>query len=297
MRRALRSNNIEFAYIGTSVGDLYRHDHTGVTGRPALLCIRDKFSPQTLSNGFASSDWPLKLLTGLQLIDGGAWLFAEDHQNEHTLTSADLEDVARAAGLDGPPAGNVRCSWPIRQYSNKNDESGNLDWLRSLRTANANAPDIARLLINALIELSEQVCNACGTLYVEQLSILISKDANAPTRCLTPVIHADEYYGLRESALVSLSEAGFDVNGGTVFYPTIAPHQLGQAGRMPPEEFNSRFASAPAYRAQHGEFIIYDGMAGKNGNLNLDHGTPHVSGDLAGYSSRLLVLMRHISPE
>lgn len=292
----MRSDNIELAYAGISVADLYRHDHTGVTGRPALLCLRDKFAPQSLSNCFASSDWPLKLLTGLQMINGGVWLFAEDHQKEHALTSADLKDVARAAGLDGPPAGNVRCSWPIRQYSNKDDETGNLDWLRTLRAVNANAPDIARLLIHALVKLSEQVCSAGGTLYVEQLSILISKDANAPTRCLTPVIHADEYYGLRESALVSLSEAGFDADGGTVFYPTIAPHQLGQTGRMPPEEFNPRFAGAETYRSRHGEFIIYDGMASRDGSLNLDQGTPHISGDLAGRSSRLLILMRHTPP-
>jgi len=276
--------------------DLYREQQSRKGQPPSLLCLKDRFLSDQLKRHFSSSQWSVDLLKRLQLLDDGVWLFAEDHQSEHSLTGADMDAVIRAAGIAAASQGNVRCTWSIRTYGSSDPSSGGVEWLKRLERLNRSRGGIAHALTRSLRQLSEHIFAAGGRVYVEQISLLLSKDAGAMTKSLTPVVHADEYYGIRETAVLSVFEDGWSAGGGTRFFPTISPASLGQTGRLDWPDFRARFGEIEPIVFQSGDLVIYDGMADAAGDLNLKQGVPHISGDIAGQSSRLLVLMRHELP-
>ena len=292
MRRVLQTEVTPTVLTSLDARDLYSGGQS-----QSLLCLKNRFLSDELKQHFSSSHWIIDLLNQMRMLEGGVWLFAEDHGKEHVLTSDHMYAIIKAAGIEGPAQGNVRCTWSIRTYVNSNNFIGGLNWLKRLEALNENSGGIAQALTKSLRKLSEHIYSAGGRLFVEQISLLLSKDAESPTKSLTPVVHADEYYGLRESAILSVFEDGWSEVGSTLFFPSIRPASLGEAGRLSWPDFKARFGAVSSIAFNSGDLVIYDGMAGENGTLNLEQGVPHISGDIAGQSSRLLVLMRHELPD
>lgn len=277
------------------VASLYRADRES-GGGASLLCLEAGLHSTALDAALAAADWALELVSSLVRSYGSAWLFAQDHQRENAMRAEDLPLLRGALGLDAAPRGNVRLTWSIRTYRDRDQNLGGSQWLEGLMAANWNAPPIARALAQALAGLAGNVRSAGGELFVEQISVLISKDGRLPTRALTPSLHADEYYGRRQSAIATLAEAGWDEHGATIFFPTLSPRELGSEWRMPGELVDATFPAAPRYVPSSGDVVIYDGMQDEHGRKQADRGVPHISGDLPGRSSRLVVLMRHRAP-
>ncbi|KJS38581.1 MAG: hypothetical protein VR74_05275 [Hyphomonas sp. BRH_c22] len=92
----MQSSEIDFAYAGTSMDDLHQPDRIAGTDRPALRCLRDQFCTHALSDCFVGANWPLTSLTNLQMTGESVWRYAEDYQNEHVFTSADLENIVNS---------------------------------------------------------------------------------------------------------------------------------------------------------------------------------------------------------
>lgn len=157
-------------------------------------------------------------------------------------------------------------------------------------------PSIARALLDRLIELLASASECGGQLLVEQLTIIVAKDAAEPLRTLTPLLHADEYYGPRETAISSLCESGWSRYGGALFLPTCRMSDFAEAGPVDMQRLTSGLTKEPVVMPGTGDVLFYDGMNGKDGTTAPSRGVPHISADVAGASSRLVILMRHFPP-
>lgn len=278
-----------------SFAELYGDDRAQGQTMP-LLCLEGGLRSTALEAHLARPDWVLNLVGGLVRTGGSDWLFAQDHQEERSICADDMPIIRRAAGIDETPDGNLRLTWSIRTYDDRDVAVGGCDWLSDLAAANTRSPSIAIDLVDTLSALVRSAQDAGGSLLIEQISLLISKDGRQATKSLTPSVHADEFYGRRQSAIASLCETGWSDFGATIFYPTLRPHDLGPAGRMAADAFAASFPDATCHVPASGDVIIYDGMVNDHGGKDMQSGIPHVSGDMAGRSSRLIVLMRHEAP-
>lgn len=288
-------NTSKNVFASSNIASIYNYDRRTL-GKIALLCLKEQLLTPELKKHFCSPNWAIRLFNELTLIGESKWLFAEDHKKEHPLRKSDLTAVISASGIHGNPKGNIRCRWPIRSYQEEDSAVGGLNWLKELSVANSDNFGIARDLTSSLVKLSEHIHSAGGKLIIEQISILLSKDPSENTKCHTPAIHSDEYYGTREAAVTSIFEAGWTESRGTVFFPTITSKQLGKDVIMDPTVFTELFPNAEQLTIMNGEVAIYDGCRGRDGQKDLTKGIPHISGDEPGKSARLLILMRHAMP-
>ena len=153
-----------------------------------------------------------------------------------------------------------------------------------------------RAITHGLLQLSTEAATCGAGIIIEQLSIILSKSTAAQTRTLTPHVHADEYYGRRETAIASLLESGCNPAGGTLFLPTQRMAALAPRGPVDITEIDGKLAGMPLMASRSGDVCIYDGMLTPSGEKDPHLGVPHVSADIQGRSARLVVLMRHRSP-
>ena len=266
-----------------------------------LLVLRGALSNAEIDGHFGSPAWPLTLVRSLPLPTDEDWLFnyggAEASPDvDPGLTPEDITRIERAAGIAGPPSGNVRCTWWIRRYDQNASGRGDLRYLRAVHGRLLPGPSFARALLDRLIELLASASECGGELLVEQLTIIVAKDAAEPLRTLTPLLHADEYYGPRETVISSLCESGWSRYGGALFLPTCRMTDFAEAGPVDMQRLTSGLTKEPVVRPGSGDVLFYDGMKGKDGTTDPSRGVPHISADVAGASSRLVILMRHVPP-
>ncbi|MQX38095.1 hypothetical protein [Roseospira navarrensis] len=284
--------------VARTLADLYALDRAR---RPDLLVLAGGLAGPGVPEALTRPDWPLRLVTGLRLPEAHPWLFAGEAERatpeqHRALGPGDLERLARAAGLDGAARGNVRCTWWIRRYDDAPDSAaGSLAFFRDLLTAQETG-DLPAALLAALVDLLA-AAEACGAaLFVEQVTIILAKDPGDGLTTLTPLLHADEYYGPRQTAIASLTEPGWSRRGGALFLPTRRMCDLDALGPLDLDGVDRRLSDGPIVTPGSGDVMIYDGMIGPDGVTDRGRGVPHLSADRAGDSARLVVLMRHVPP-
>ena len=62
-------------------------------------------------------------------------------------------------------------------------------------------------------------------MFTEQLSVVITKDPDSLSSGIAPILHSDNAYGHRESAITSILEKGWDKFGGTFYLPGGLPNE------------------------------------------------------------------------
>lgn len=282
-------------FIADKLSDLYAADRTG---RFSLLCQQQALLTPAVRSAFAGPHWAVDLFDRLILPARAAWLFAESQLEERASRPADRETIACASGLLGAPSGAVRCTWSIRTYYEKASRDGDLAWWRKVRAINAGTEGVASALIDAIIALLEQAKASGAEIIIEQLSIILNKDKGSAIKTLTPVLHADEYYGVRESGIASLLEEGWNDAGGTLFLPYNTMADFDPERTIDMTTLAREFAAFPIFGTQSGDVCIYDGMLPMDGGApQRARGIPHISADQPGRSARLVLLMRHRAPE
>lgn len=283
----------EHVIVSDSLARLYEADRRRTY---TLLCRQRGLWSEQLEAIFSVPTWAAGLFADLKMPEGAHWLFALDRLNERPATPDDLLRVRHASGVHGAPRDNLRLTWSIRAYSERSSTAGDLPWLQRLHALNANGPPAARAISHGLLQLSTEAA-ACGAgIIIEQLSIILSKSTADQTRTLTPHVHADEYYGHRETAIASLLESGCNPAGGTLFLPTQRMAALDLRGTVDITDIDRKLSDVPLMATRSGDVCIYDGMLTPAGEKDPHQGVPHVSADIQGRSARLVVLMRHRSP-
>ncbi|MFC3166602.1 hypothetical protein [Paracoccus fontiphilus] len=287
--------------IARDIGALYAADAAAPYARPDLLILEKGLWSEALAAAFATKSWPIDLVESLDLPKGHHWMFARSDAQDPTgydppLSSADLRVLRAAAGIERPARGNIRCTWWIRRYDRRTSSDGDASFFDRISEAGSVRGPVARALLDAIRSLQAAAASAGGLLLVEQITIVLAKDASAPLATLTPRLHADEYYGRRETAIAALLERGWSPWGGAMFLPTLRMSDLDSAGPIGLDELDVAAAGAPILIPGSGDVLLYDGMIGPHGQVDRGLGTPHISADIAGLSARLVVLMRHASP-
>lgn len=259
---------------------------------PQLLVWRGALANDALDSFMSSRSWPLALLEDLPPGQGWTWTLTTG-DGDATVTEATqiLDAVRRASGVNGQPVGNVLATLSIREYEERDSNAGDIAWWRSRRLQGALTVGFGGVLVDSIIRLLERAAAAGCELFVEQLSIILAKDPAALIAAPTPTLHSDMYYGVRETAIVSIIEHGWESLGGAMFLPTCRMNQLWHMRPLNLSKIERQLANEPLIISCSGDVLIYDGMIGPDGQRNARNGIPHISPDVAGKSSRLAILM------
>lgn len=283
--------------VSTSIRSLYDEDLFSDRTEPlTLLVVEGALANGDVRRHFADPRWPLDLITGMAFPPDHYWRFAERQDLERPLDPGDLGRIAAACGIDGRPGGNVRCTWWIRRYDERVSLDGGLEWFSRVLARQTAVAGIARSILTAIVGLLSSVREGGGEILVEQLTIILAKDPADELRTLTPHLHADEYYGHRETAICSLLEEGWNPHGGTLFLPTRRMADLDALGTFDVGRIERELSGEPILTPASGDVLIYDGMIGSDGRIDRRLGVPHISADVPGRSARLVMLMRHRNP-
>lgn len=247
----------------------------------------------SINNMMSERAWPLDLLASSVLDSGQFWSFSQGGVEECALEPQHFSLIKKAAGLEGAPDGNLRFTWSIRRYLDKSDWLGSLPWLKTLVERNSTQTGMFIELLQRLVQLFEISQAAGADFFIEQMTVILAKDQAAPNPCLTPRLHADEYYGYRQTAIASLIEKDWSIDGGTWFLPAITMQDISDGDQITPECIYERFPKTPIVATGNGDLCIYDGMRNAAGEVSSELGAAHISGDIPGRSARLLILMHH----
>lgn len=264
-----------------------------------LLVVEGALATPALRAAFADPAWPRRLVEGMRLPEGHDWLFTArlaGPREDRRLRPEDLGLISAAAGIAAPARGNVRCTWWIRRYDELRSTDGDLDFFRRMQAAGGHGDPIAGAIVDALCALLAAAAAGGGALLVEQLTVILAKDAGDGLQTLTPFLHADEYYGRRETAIASLTEDGWSRQGGALFLPALRMANLDRRGRFDLARVKGELGDELVVTPRSGDVLIYDGMRMPDGSVDRGRGVPHVSADVPGESARLVVLMRHATP-
>jgi hypothetical protein len=257
-----------------------------------LLVWRAGFASTALSAAFATAGWPMRLLQAMPPSPAWPWKWVTAESSE-TEAARIMPAVQLASGVERPPEGNVHLTLELRRYEEKHSTVGDLVWWKSRQHALEQSGEFGRAFIATLLRAFEMAQAAGSELFTEQLSIVISKDPHAALFTLTPTLHADEYYGRRQTAIVSLLETGWDSVGGAVFLPKRSMQELWHLRPITLQRLQDEFDDEVLLRTESGDVMIYDGMINEQGVVVRDQGIPHISPDAVGKTSRLCVLMYH----
>lgn len=292
------TNSLFRVKASKSISSLYESDLSDEDRLPHILCLLGALRGARISEGMSVSTWPIDLIQNLKTLDGNKWLIAHGSLREEQLTRDDFETICNATGMRGKPRGNVRCTLPIRRYDERNSTIGGIYWLEQLIKSNNSSAGIILPLLLAIKKVMIDAKANGADLFLEQISMVIAKDPLGTDTCLTPRLHADEYYGFRETAVASLIEEHWSPNGGTWFLPTCTMQDYPDGNTIKPSDLLSdRFQNVPIVYSSSGDLCIYDGMLDEQGTSCANLGLPHISSDIPGRSSRLVLLFHHRRPE
>ncbi|MDH1281560.1 hypothetical protein ACPA1H_20855 [Ectopseudomonas chengduensis] len=285
------SHSTENVIVDDSYAALSKRD-TELRYKPALLVWKDGFLDKELKQHFSRPNWPVDLV---KAFGPSEWRWIMKYPEEGELVNESMLILEKAAGLHGRPDGNIHLTLELRSYDVRDSDVGGLNWWRSRASAVRGRTELGDLFVNRLLEVLSEVECSGGSLFVEQLSIIISKDGTASQGTLTPFLHSDMYYGVRETAITSLLESGWEGHGGALFMPDVKMAQFGEDDESIGLQNTFELACEHSlWRTYSGDILIYDGQI-KEGKACGSRGIPHISPDQPGRSSRLCVLMHHKS--
>lgn len=244
-------------------------------------------------------DWPEKILKALPPGPNWKWLLRGAQENiesdQDTLQAADIFNaVSQASGAHGgTPTKNIHVTLELRAYDQQDHHIGGLEWWaqnkENLNIDDADMQSFFNQLLDVLKKARAQGCN----FLVEQISMIISKDLNSPLMTLTPTLHSDTFYGPNETAITSLLETGYDSMGGGMFVPSRNMEELWHLRPISLQTLEAAVGDHPVVMTNSGDIINYSGMIGNDGQTRKANGVPHISSDKAGFTSRLVILMRN----
>lgn len=263
---------------------------SALSHKPALLVWKEGFLNKELKRHFARADWPIDLV---KAFGSSEWRWVVKYPEEGDLVAESMPILEKAAGLHGRPEGNIHLTLELRSYDVRDSDVGGLSWWQCRANAVRGKTELGDLFVNRLLEVLSEVECSGGSFFVEQLSIIISKDETASQGTLTPFLHSDMYYGVRETAITSLLESGWEGHGGALFMPDVKMAHFGEDDESIGLQETFKLACEHAlWKTYSGDILIYDGQI-KDGEACGSRGIPHISPDQPGYSSRLCVLMHH----
>lgn len=287
---ALDHNNPDLVVVRDRYADL-----AGVISASAasLLVWRNALPAARLQRAMGDPSWPLSLWAALAPRDGWQWSLRSEEGEEREDHRSMFERLREATGAEQPPSGNVTASLVFRHCRDRTGTQGSADWLRERLRVQAQATGFAGDFISAVLQMQERVAETGNALYVEQLSIVLSKDVSRPCSALAPCLHSDIAYGRRESATVSLLEPGWDARGGSMFMPTRRMSDLLDLRPLTVPRILEVLPDEPLLTSQGGDLLIYDGQLNADGERDYARGIPHISSDMPGLTSRLVLLIYH----
>lgn len=237
-------------------------------------------------------DWAFRLLEAMPPSSDWPWKMTSS-RGDVTDAEAIRGAVARACGIDGAVQGNVHVTLEVRRYEDRDDVRGGIAWWRERARCVTDTNEVGAAFVEAWLAALERAEDAGSLLFSEQLSIIVSKDPLQPVATLTPTLHADSFYGERETAITSLLEAGWDAMGGALFLPNRRMSDLWHLRPIRVERFFEDLRNETVLRSASGDVLVYDGMLDESGQRHRSRGIPHISSDLPGLGSRLCILMHH----
>jgi hypothetical protein len=262
-----------------------------------LLVWKNAISNPEIASAMSQPDWPNRLLSGLSNDKGWSWTIKSslNTETERAWSWGELmECTANAAGVNGNPVGNVAVTLTVREYEEKASGVGGFEWWRDRLEKNLCGDPYVEAFLAQLTHILKETQATGLNLHVEQISIILSKDAASPVATLTPTLHSDMYYGVRETALVSLTETGTTGFSGTLFAPTVRMDSLEAERPIDVHKMLRLLESQPIVEARSGDLLLYSGMIGPDGAVLTANGVPHISPDLPGHSARVVILMRNV---
>lgn len=262
-----------------------------------LFVWKDAMANPVISSAMAKVDWPLCLLSGLSQEKGWNWTLKSSlHTDKDRAWNWEevLECTANAAGVTGTLMGNVAVTLQLRGYEELNSGVGGFEWWKHRLEKESGDDTFTDALLAQLTYMLGQTKDAGLNLHVEQISVILSKDASSPVATLTPTLHSDMYYGVRETALVSLTEKGTTGFSGTLFAPTVRMDSLEAERPIDIHKMIRLLEEQPIVEAGSGDLLLYSGMVDSGGTTLTANGVPHISPDLPGHSARVVILMRNL---
>ncbi len=262
-----------------------------------LVVWKNAIANPEIASAMARPDWPLRLLSALPKEKGWAWTL-KSSLNPETDRAWSWDDVmeytAKATGIEGSPVGNVAVTLTVREYEQMEPGIGGFEWWQQRLDSGTYEDSFAKAFLQELTLMLGETKDADLNLHVEQISIILSKDGASPVATLTPTLHSDMYYGVRETALVSLTETGTTGFSGTLFAPTVRMDSLEEERPIHVSKMLRLLESQPIVEARSGDLLLYSGMIGADGATLTANGVPHISPDMPGHSARVVILMRNI---
>lgn len=237
-------------------------------------------------------DWAYRLLEAMPPSPEWPWKMVSG-QDELTDAAQIRDAIARACGMDGFVQGNVHVTLQVRRYDDRDDVSGGISWWQERAGSVAGLNEVGAAFMEAWMEALLRAKQAGSLFFSEQLSIIVSKDPGQPVATLTPTLHADQFYGERETAIASVLEAGWEAMGGALFLPNRRMSELWHLRPIHVERFFQDLRNETVLRSASGDVLLYDGMLDASGQQDKARGIPHVSSDVPGLGSRLCILMHH----
>lgn len=261
---------------------------------PALYIWRGALKDPAIDSEMKRADWPLQILHSLPAASGWNWeLKSSAHANNVTQWSEIIDLATAACGIRDKSSGNVTVTLPLRAYEEKSAVIGTSRWWREQHSRLSLSSPLAASFHLKLQEMLNQADEAGASLSVEQISLIIAKDESDSIATLTPTLHSDSYYGPRETALCSLVERESSQYGGTLFAPTVTMDKLERYRPIDLPKMLDLLSDEPIVEASSGDVVLYGGMIGHDGKTCASNGVPHISPDMPGRSSRLVILMRN----
>lgn len=261
---------------------------------PHLLVWRHAFLRQKLEKAMSSPNWSVDLIEGMQSQEWN-WKIETGEGIKSTNSTEISSWTRKAAGVEHPPSGNVAATLSIREYTDRESGLGGFDWWheRLNHITDTDQNGFATNLVNTILDVLSTAASAGSAMFVEQISVLLAKDESAPIASLTPTLHSDQYYGVRESAICSLLERGYNDLGGALFMPKCHMDHLWHMRPIDLAKIMSELPDEPLVVTGSGDVLIFDGMIDLNSNCDAKNGIPHISSEVPGKSARLAILMYH----
>ncbi|WP_316168781.1 MULTISPECIES: hypothetical protein [unclassified Bradyrhizobium] len=271
---------------------LGRKSRQGANADQSLLVWRRAFVQPELKECFSAPSWPFELLEALPPSPEWPWVLVKGEERVNDA-NAIREALLYASGTKGAPVGNVHVTLELRSYEERSSFSGGLGWWQTRQADIAGRNAFGHAFVTALISVLERAVAVGSELFTEQMSVIVSKDASSPVATLTPTLHSDKFYGIRETAITSLLENGWEGHGGALFLPACRMDRLWHLRPITIAKLVEQLADELVLRTGSGDILLYDGMVGVDGVASPSNGIPHISPDVPGMSSRLGILMHH----
>ena len=240
------------------------YDHPGLIGcvrvgiGPEILCDQDAKlliwqRALSLDDKMVQPDWCIRLMDDWADGLGKEW-HVQTTINGPVVRSfkAARSIIAAAAGNVHRPAGNAMASITIRDYDDRASDAGTLEWWSRIAQCNGTY-SLGGIIAEGLSLMLNRARSAGFELFVEKLSIVLSKDPSAPLVTHTPTLHCDLHYGRREAAIVSVLERGH----GTVFFPTLHNTDLADGENLTVQSALKKYPDHPAVSTKSGDMVCY----------------------------------------